>query len=788
MIKPHIHKTKIIRAKNVDKIITDIINKMYQEGPVSNVDLERLAYIKLFHPNIFKLYESKILYLMGLFYKPLKPNSLVEMAYYAYAKDVQENFKNSFTPLQVNMIKNIAEKKYFSFSAPTSSGKSYLFMDLIKNYSNDIVIIVPSRALIAEYLEKTLKLLKDNKDVLVLQFVENINIKHTKRRVFILTPERARELFKYKNLFNIGLFLIDEAQLSEEKLRGLTFDSLIRRINTTFPQATKVFAHPFIKNPEAQFDKHHIAGDCAHQNYKQNSVGKIFLTPVKGDIFAYRPTFKPNSYYYTRNIIKKILQKNDSAILIYASKTKIYNKKLLEEFKEYFELCKNITDPQALEIIKELQEYIGATEDNKVSNLIKMMKKGIVIHHGSIPLKVRFLIEKFINLGYAKICFATSTLLQGINMPFDLVWIDNYRFSGDENKRALELKNLIGRAGRNKSSLACFDYGYVVIPKKNYNNFLERMNIESQIKNSSELDNEDFTSYAEDVKDLVEATRNNTFNDELQITELQKERIKNANLDSDIKFILDNMFIDNCIINASDYKNMDNNIREQVKKSFKNIFVKHLRRNDLTEAEQSVLSVALRILLWRVQGRSFSQIVAFRYNYITDDERRNDLKRQLKEELISEKEYRKQIASIKLKYSQVPTDLPNAKAFQKSLFDKNATSKDFDYDSLVYDTYEYLDTVLSFSLSNPLSAAFQIYYDKTNDYRALSMINCLKYGTNDSKEIMLLRYGFEFEELEWIVPCVSFIDDNEIIFNEEEVQKLELEKRKIINRYYYSNC
>ena len=788
MIKPHIHKTKIIRAKNVDKIITDIINKMYKEGPVSNVDLERLAYIKLFHPNIFKLYESKILYLMGLFYKPLKPNSLVEMAYYAYAKDVQENFKNSFTPLQVNMIKNIAEKKYFSFSAPTSSGKSYLFMDLIKNYSNDIVIIVPSRALIAEYLEKTLKLLKDNKDVLVLQFVENINIKHTKRRVFILTPERARELFKYKNLFNIGLFLIDEAQLSEEKLRGLTFDSLIRRINTTFPQATKVFAHPFIKNPEAQFDKHHIAGDCAHQNYKQNSVGKIFLTPVKGDIFAYRPTFKPSSYYYTRNIIKKILQKNDSAILIYASKTKIYNKKLLEEFKEYFELCKNITDPQALEIIKELQEYIGATEDNKVSNLIKMMKKGIVIHHGSIPLKVRFLIEKFINLGYAKICFATSTLLQGINMPFDLVWIDNYRFSGDKNKRALELKNLIGRAGRNKSSLACFDYGYVVIPKKNYNNFLERMNIESQIKNSSELDNEDFTSYAEDVKDLVEATRNNTFNDELQITELQKERIKNANLDSDIKFILDNMFIDNCIINASDYKNMDNNIREQVKKSFKNIFVKHLRRNDLTEAEQSVLSVALRILLWRVQGRSFSQIVAFRYNYITDDERRNDLKKQLKEEVISEKEYRKQIASIKLKYSQVPTDLPNAKAFQKSLFDKNATYKDFDYDSLVYDTYEYLDTVLSFSLSNPLSAAFQIYYDKTNDYRALSMINCLKYGTNDSKEIMLLRYGFEFEELEWLVPCVSFIDDNEIIFNEEAVQKLELEKRKIINRYYYSNC
>jgi hypothetical protein len=40
-----------------------------------------------------------------------------------------------------------------------------------------------------------------------------------------------------------------------------------------------------------------------------------------------------------------------------------------------------------------------------------MMKKGIVILHGSIPLRARFLIEQFINEGYAKICFATSTLL-----------------------------------------------------------------------------------------------------------------------------------------------------------------------------------------------------------------------------------------------------------------------------------------------------------------------------------------------------------------------------------------
>ena len=785
MIKPHIHKTNVIRAKNVDKVITDIINKMYKEGPISNVDLEKLAYIKLFHPEIFKLYESKILYLMGIFYKPLEPHSLVEMVYNAYAKDIKTNLKNSFTPIQVNMIKNIDEKKYFSFSAPTSSGKSYLFMDLIKHRKDDIVIIVPSRALIAEYLEKTLKILDNNKDVLVLQFVDNINIRHTKRRVFILTPERARELFKFKDLFNIGLFLIDEAQLSEENLRGLTFDSLIRRINTEFPNATKVFAHPFINNPQAQFEKHNITENSSYKSYKQNSVGKIYLTPIKGDIFAYRPTFKPDRYYYTRNIIKKILKQQGTTILIYASKTKIYSKKLFEDFRDYLDLCDEITNSNAIKIIKELQEYIGAKEDEKVSNLVKMMKKGIVIHHGSIPLKARFLIEKFINSGYAKICFATSTLLQGINMPFDLVWIDNYRFRGNEDKKSLEIKNLIGRAGRSKSLSNAFDYGFVIVPKENYNNFLKRLNIDTKIRNTSELDNEDFSSLPDDAKDLVEATRNNTFDDELQITELQKERIENANLDDDIKLILDNMFIDNNIINATNYKNMNNNTRELVKNSFKNIFVKHLRRKNLSYAEQSILSVALRILLWRVQGRSFSQIVAFRYNYITDDERRNDLKRQLKEKLISEKEYHKQIASTKLKYSQIPSELPNANAFQKSLFDQNATFKDFDYDKLVYDTYEYLDTVLSFSLSNPISAVFQMYYDKTQDSRALAMINYLKYGTNDSKEIMLLRYGFDFEELDWLAPCVKSIDENEIIFDDILLEQLEKYQKDIIGRYCY---
>lgn len=261
----------------------------------------------------------------------------------------------------------------------------------------------------------------------------------------------ACKCIKINNLYLFYYLMSQRNKLKEMGMGGAQPNIskevfLIRRINTAFPNATKVFAHPFINNPQAQFEKHNIKSNCSYKNYKQNSVGKIYLTPVQGDIFAYRPTFKPDRYYYTRNIIKKILKQQNTTILIYASKSKIYSKKLFEDFKEYLDLCDEITDANALEIIKELQEYIGAKEYEKVSNLITMMKKGVVIHHGSIPLKARFLIEKFINSGYAKICFATSTLLQGINMPFDLVWIDNYRFRGNKDKKSLEIKNLIGRA------------------------------------------------------------------------------------------------------------------------------------------------------------------------------------------------------------------------------------------------------------------------------------------------------------------------------------------------------
>lgn len=216
----------------VAKMLDDIINKIHMHGPIDSSDFEKLALIKQFHPDIFKKYENEILYVSGLFYKVNQPKNLLEEVYSIFSDSIYDDTGKRFTPVQADAYNSIKEKKFFSFSAPTSAGKSFLFRELIVNNDSDIVIVVPSRALIAEYLS-IVKSLVDN-SVLVLQFIENINIAKTKRRVFIITPERGNELFQHKIEFDISLFLFDEAQLSEEEIRGIRFDSFVQEFRVNF--------------------------------------------------------------------------------------------------------------------------------------------------------------------------------------------------------------------------------------------------------------------------------------------------------------------------------------------------------------------------------------------------------------------------------------------------------------------------------------------------------------------------------------------------------------------------
>ena len=772
----------IATEEDIRQLVSDAIFDIHKNGAIDPHLLEELTYVKKFYPVLFAEYENELLYTLGLFYKTKEPKSFFETCYKIYSDSIYEEKKERFTPIQADIDSHIKEHKYFSFSAPTSIGKSYLFRYLIQTSINDIVVIVPSRALIAEYLIEITKLV--DKSVLVLQFVDNINKTNTKRRVFVVTPERAREIFKYKGTFKIDLFLFDEAQITEEYTRGMLFDTLVRRINNNFPEAKKVFAHPFIENPDAQFIKNNIVDDTDQSVYKQQAVGKIYLATKDEKFIYFSPFEKRCKVESDEDIVLENLKKFNKTLLIYTSKTSIYNDSFRTKFKKYIEVCPRITNPDALNIIHQIEDYVGATKDTP-SLMVNMMKRGIVIHHGSIPLYGRMLIENFIKGGYARICFATSTLIQGINMPFDMVWIDNFSFSGTDSDKNVALKNLIGRAGRTSDTKE-FDYGYVIIPKCNIRTFVSRITQTASLGTTSLLD-ENIQNIPEDDRDMVEAIKNDTFNDEYLLPETQLERIERADITEYIHCILDTLFVGEQPLTYRQYNELTTGQKRKLKLAFEKVYTAHLRRDILSVGEKSVLSTSISLLLWMIQGRTFNAILANRYAYITNKDKQRDIEKKYNEGLITKEQMNEELANIELQFSQVASLIPNTKLKSAiPLFTGDnrtkARLKDFKYDMLIFDTYDYIDKVIYFCISTPLSAVFLAYYKKTQDKRAWSMVNYIKYGTNNPCEIWLARYGFSFENIDWIKQHVAHIDENKIVFK-QSINKLNEDKRKIIERF-----
>lgn len=404
-------------------------NCIFRDGPKDALVLEILSYLKLFQPTFFEKFEDELIETMGLFFKNPSPDTLQGVVFDMYRQHIKEQYGEDYTPMQASILKQIEDKHHFSFSAPTSTGKSFVFRNLIRSASNDVIVIVPSRALINEYYDRICEIV-NVKEVNVLTFVDRINTKFAKRNIFILTPERSRELFKNKSWLNIDLILFDEAQLSDEKsVRGLYFDSIVRRALKSFPDAKYVFAHPFISNPEAQLQRNGIIDtQSAAINYEQKNVGQIF--------YVHNQT---TGNFYHLGTSKEILGKqklkaefdpveraisSGGSVLIYVSKSHIYNKSIYSEFDKYIKLCNKLENPDALQMIDGLRAYIGASKNNALfynSEMLEKLSLGIVTHHGSMPLAARLILEHFTQSGFCRICFATSTLEQGINMPFDVV-------------------------------------------------------------------------------------------------------------------------------------------------------------------------------------------------------------------------------------------------------------------------------------------------------------------------------------------------------------------------------
>jgi len=138
----------------------------------------------------------------------------------------------------------------------------------------------------------------------------------------------------------------------------------------------------------------------------------------------------------------------------------VFSRKLVEKFAQTIGLslfgedeshlpsimrreCENI-----LRKLPNFKEYIQLPEFEMI---IKLLEKGVAIHHSGIMPIFREMIELLFAKGYVKLLFATETFAVGINMPTKTVLFTGFEKFNGSSMRMLyphEYTQMAGRAGR----------------------------------------------------------------------------------------------------------------------------------------------------------------------------------------------------------------------------------------------------------------------------------------------------------------------------------------------------
>lgn len=324
------------------------------------------------------------------------------------------NSKVVLTQQQLEILSLLENNSVF-VSAPTSFGKTFVALEFIKrneNTLNNIVFIVPTIALMNELLKKIYYYFSDKFNICI-----NSSEDIEEKNIFIFVPERSDNVFinKIKNV-EIDLLVFDEIyKLKAEKKTDITGDDRLISMNRVYLSLLKksnkiLLLGPFIR--KITFDQTKLKIIKFYTNYM----------PVCSTVY------KINSNEWQTKLID--------------GKTLVYFKSPEEIYLNIDSIIENTSvKPDLVEKYSEEIKYLK----NKIGDnwyVIEMLKRGIGIHHGKIPMFLRKFFETEYNFGSITTLLCTSTLMEGINTPTDRLFIVG------KISNSFELNNLIGRVGR----------------------------------------------------------------------------------------------------------------------------------------------------------------------------------------------------------------------------------------------------------------------------------------------------------------------------------------------------
>jgi superfamily II DNA/RNA helicase len=404
-----------------------------------------------------------------------------------------------FTDSQFELYKKISGSKHFSFSGPTSMGKSFIIKSFIRKVvgnkpPENIVIMVPTRALINQFSIDLNKELKDVLEHYNYTVITNSNVSELpsteQHYIFVLTPERLLSYLSQKKNPNIAYLFIDEAHklAAEKDSRAVTAYSAISKALRRNPNLNLYFSSPNVSNPE-------VFLKLFKKDEKQ--FFRTIETPVSQNLFFVDLVEKKVTHYLDNGNYEfepKIVTKaetifdllsaigdEESNIVYCSSRFDAVDKaaKLFEQNQnKQVAVSKNVK-----KVIRQIRAYI-----HKDYYLGEFLDGGIGYHFGNLPQIIRNKVEGLFKEREINYVFCTSTLLEGVNLPAKNVFILNNKVYGNSFFKPIDFWNLAGRAGRLKHELS----GNIICLKETDTDWKKHENLlnsDSEIKLNPTVEN-----------------------------------------------------------------------------------------------------------------------------------------------------------------------------------------------------------------------------------------------------------------------------------------------------------
>lgn len=396
--------------------------------------------------------------------------NIFDQAYSNFEKDILQipsDPKNYFFRSQKDVYDNLYDQ-YFSYSGPTSMGKSFVMRmfikeQLIKGFCENFAMVVPTKALINEVSSRIIDDLQDllsEHDYRVVTSAGALSLQQQHNFVLILTPERLLYLLLDKPNFRIDYLFIDEAhKISSKDSRSPFYYKVIDMLSKREHKAHVIFASPNIPNPEVylqlvpqlpQYEAKKMA-----TTFAPVSQIKYLVDLVKGQVQLYNDYnhhFLEIGEFHATVTLTQLIRSIGKCCqnIIYCSSTN----QAITCALEYSEKSPSVNDcPELLALSRDIRNEIHTDY-----YLAEVLKKGVAYHIGYLPADIRMRIEDLFKHGHIKAIFCTSTLVEGVNLPADNLFITNYK-NGRSDMTPVDFRNLIGRVGRIEFNL----YGNVFL-------------------------------------------------------------------------------------------------------------------------------------------------------------------------------------------------------------------------------------------------------------------------------------------------------------------------------------